>query len=350
MKGVIHLLDLWQGAEAAALIRDGQLEDLLIDSDAPRPGTIYRARADRPVKGQGGMFLTTPDGSAFLRQVKGLSPGQPILVQVSGLAEPGKAIPVTTRLLFKSRYAIITPGAPGLNVSRQIRDEARRDELTLLAHDTLAEHPVLAGETPAGLILRSAVADADPEDIAEDIRVMADLAEAVLNDLPGAPEKLLDGPGPHETAWRDWPVSNDVRDTPGCFADQEVDEMIAALYRAESRLAGGGMMAIEPTRALVAVDINTGGDTSLAAGLKANLAAARELPRQLRLRGLGGQIVIDPAPMPKKDRRVFDSALRAALKGEASETVLVGWTQMGLIELQRQRSRAPLPPLTEPFG
>jgi Rne/Rng family ribonuclease len=100
-----------------------------------------------------------------------------------------------------------------------------------------------------------------------------------------------------------------------------------------------GMMFIEPTRALVAVDINTGGDTSPAAGLKANLAAARDLPRQLRLRGLGGQITLDLAPMVKKDRRGFESALRSAFRKDAVETALVGWTPLGHYELQRKRDR-----------
>ena len=71
MKGRTIALDALEGTEAAALIVDGQLHDLLIDSDHPRPGTIYRAVAMRPMKGQGGMFLETPDGNAFLRQVKG---------------------------------------------------------------------------------------------------------------------------------------------------------------------------------------------------------------------------------------------------------------------------------------
>jgi Ribonuclease G/E len=59
----------------------------------------------------------------------------------------------------------------------------------------------------------------------------------------------------------------------------------------------------------VAVDVNTGADTSLAAGLKANIALARDLPRQLRIKGLGGQITLDLAPMPKKDRRGFETVL-----------------------------------------
>ena len=139
MKGRTIALDSWNGREAAALIVDGQLHDFFIEGDQPRPGNLYRAIAQRPMKGQGGMFLDTPDGSAFLRQVKGLSPGAPLLVQVTGFAEPGKALPVTQRLLFKSRYAIVTPGAPGLNVSRQIRDDDTREALLELAHDVFGE-------------------------------------------------------------------------------------------------------------------------------------------------------------------------------------------------------------------
>ena len=151
--------------EAAALLDGGRIVDLLIDAgDAPAPGTIYRAIADRPVKGQGGMFLRTPDGPAFLRQIKGLAPGQRLLVQVTGHAEPGKAIPVTAKLLFKSRYAIVTPGAPGINVSRAIRDDDLRDALLECAHET----GVGAGQ---GLILRSSCACADMDAIAEDIFV-----------------------------------------------------------------------------------------------------------------------------------------------------------------------------------
>lgn len=101
-------------------------------------------------------------------------------------------------------------------------------------------------------------------------------------------------------------------------------------------------MYVEPTRALIAIDVNTGGDTSPAAGLKANMAAARLLPRALRLRGLGGQVVLDLAPMPKKDRRGFEAALRKAFKADSVETALVGWTPLGNYELQRQRGRAPL--------
>ncbi len=335
MKGRTIILDHIQDREAAALMVDGKLEDFLVESDAPAPGTIYRARADRPVKGQGGMFLTTPDGPAFLRQVKGLSPGQMILVQVTGYAEPGKAIPVTQKLLFKSRYAIVTPDAPGLNISRSIRDEDERDRLLEIAHEEMAE-------SAYGLILRSACAGAPSEEIAEDIAAMLSMAKQVMEDTGAETEVLTEGDGPHLLAWRDWVEPADVERAPGGFERLGVLDALETARSIREPLPGGAFLFIEPTRALVAVDVNTGSDTSMAAGLKANMSAAKALPRALRVRGLGGQIVLDLAPMPKKDRRSFETALRAALRADPEETVLVGWTNLGHYELQRKRGRIAL--------
>ncbi|WP_137699396.1 ribonuclease E/G [Marimonas lutisalis] len=334
MKGRQILLDHLGNREAAALMVDGKLDDLLIDADVPRPGTIYRAVALRPVKGQGGMFFSTPDGDAFLRQVRGISPGAEKLVQVTGYAEPGKAIPVTDRILFKSRYAIVTPDAPGLNISRRIRNDDRRDALLVIARDTM-------GDSDMGLILRSSCLEAPDDEIAEDIHAMAGFATQVMADSGTGAETLAEGDGPHALAWRDWTDPAEVVTDAGCFASHGVLDALEALKSAEAPLPGGGTLFIEPTRALVAVDVNTGADTSLAAGLKANLATARELPRQLRLRGLGGQITLDVAPMPKKERRTFENALRGVLRADGIDTVLAGWTPLGHYELQRKRARIP---------
>jgi Ribonuclease G/E len=348
MKGRVVLLDEIAGRPAAALVEDGRLIDLLVDPDGdePVPGAIYRAVADRPVKGLGGHFVKLPGGEqGFLRQVEGIAPGRPLLVQVTGPAEPGKAVPVTARLLFKSRFAIVTPGAPGLNVSRQIRDDARREALQALAAERMA-----GAQEGLGLILRSAAAEAKPEPVAEDIAAMRELAEAVLADLPGAPELLVDGAGAHDVAFRDWldPAPDAFETDPGAFASHGVTEMIATLRKPRVGLPGGAHLWIEPTRACVTVDVNTGPDTSPAAGLKANIAAARELPRQLRLRGLGGQVVVDFAPMPKRDRQILDQTLRAAFRGEAAETTLAGFTALGLYEMVRKRDRLPLADLLPP--
>lgn len=335
MKGRTIVLDHLEGREAAALIVDGQLDDVLLDAAAPRPGKVYRAIADRPVKGQGGMFLKTPDGPAFLRQIKGLAPGQPILVQVAGYAEPGKAVPVTQKLLFKSRYVIATPDAPGLNISRSIKDEAERDRLLEIAHDAL-------DGVKMGLILRSCCEGADAEAISEDIENMAGLAAEVVAQSGTELAVLAEGDGPHVLAWRDWTAPAEVVTKPGGFARHGVLDALEVAIQAAIEIGAGAMIYVEPTRALVAVDVNTGADASLAAGLKANLACARVLPRALRLRGLGGQIVLDLAPMPKKDRRAFETALRQAFRGDDVETALVGWTPLGHYELQRKRARIPL--------
>lgn len=341
MKGRVVVLGTWQGREAAALVVDGQLQDLLIDPGAVSefvPGAILRGTVDRQMKGQGGVFLRLPDGAkAFLRETGGLRPGQSLLVQVSGFAEPGKALPVTTRLLFKGRLAIVTPGAPGKNISRRIREDETRQRLSALADAGMQ------GST-YGLVLRSAAEWAEDDAVAEDIAAMRGLADAILADAEGTPELLLDAPGPHDQAGSDWadPAPDEVAEGEDAFARHGIDDMIAALLSPVIELTGGAHMAVEPTRALVAVDVNTGADTSPAAGLKANIAAVRDLPRQLRLRGLGGQVIIDFAPMPKRDRATVEQQLRAAFRGEANETSLAGWTPLGNYELQRKRDRLPL--------
>jgi Rne/Rng family ribonuclease len=195
-----------------------------------------------------------------------------------------------------------------------------------------------------GLILRSAAALADDDEIAGEIARMRALAEAVSADLNGGPELLVDAASPHEEAARDWsdPVPDEVAESEDAFARHGVEEMIDSVLSPVVKLPGGANMAIELTRALIAIDVNTGPDTSPAASLKANIAAARDLPRQLRLRGLGGQVTVDFAPMPKRDRATLDQQLRVAFKGEAAETSLAGWTPLGNFELQRKRDRLPL--------
>lgn len=341
MKGRQIIIDQIGTHRAAALLVDGVLDDLLVEAPGhvPLPGAIYRAVIMRPMKGLGGAFVRLePKGqTGFLRQAKGLREGEMKLVQVTGFADPGKAPPVTTRLLFKSRYCIVTPDAPGLNVSRAIKNEESRARLHEIAADA-------ALPADLGLILRSASAEGDDTQISEDIAAMADLANRVMNDQKGADSELLvEGPGPEELAWMEWANG----ETPilrgeGSFESCGVHDGIHDLLLPETRLRGSGRMFVEPTRAMVSVDIDTGGDSSPAAGLKTNLDAARTLPRVLRLRGLGGQLVVDAAPMPKKDRRTFEQALRASFRDDPIETALVGWTALGHYEFQRKRERLPL--------
>lgn len=338
MKGRTAVLGHLEDQAAAALIEDGKLVDFLIDApgDDLRPGAICRAICERPVKGQGGIFLRLPnDGKAYMKQAKGLAPGQALLVQTTGYGEDGKATPVTPKVLFKSKYAIVTPNAPGLNISRAIKDDDLRDELMVIAHEEM-------DGSEAGLILRSACVGSDREEIAEDVAAMRAMSDQVMADAEGSEaELLIDGPDAHHLAWREWDADS-VDTDEDAFENNQVYDLLEAFTFARAPLTGSGHIYVEPTRALVAVDVNTGGDMSLAAGLKANLAMIKELPRQLRIRGLGGQVTLDLAPMPKKDRKMFEHSLRATLRKDTIDTVLAGWTPLGCYELQRKRERLPL--------
>ena len=340
MKGRVIALGQTGGRVAAALIIDGVVEDLLIDpaggAAAPAPGTIYRAVAGRPVKGQGGMFLRLPEGTAFLRGARASGEGQSLLVQVTTVPEPSKAVPVTDRVLFKGRAAIITPHALGLNISRRIRDDDNRVRLHDIATQALGSHDW-------GVILRSAAADLGDGEVAVELAELVELAARVMGDLGSEPELLVDGVGAHALAWREWsvPTPDAIEDDTGAFEALGVHDAIASARSPRVDL-GAAFMFVQATRALVAIDVNTGADHSPAAALKANLAAARALPRALRLRGLGGQITIDFAPLPKRDRRQIEAALRRAFRADPVETALVGWTPLGHFELQRKRERFPI--------
>jgi len=330
------------GGHAAALMVDGRLEDLLVDPGpeaGPQPEAVYRAVPGRPMKGTGGSIVDLGDGvTGFLRATTPPPAGRPLLVQVSGWAEPGKAPPVSARLRLKGRTAMLTPGAPGVNLSRNLRDPERRAALLALATGALAAAG--AGEA-TGLVLRTAAAEAEDAEIAAEIAALG-ANWAALAGADREPGLLRPAPGAAATALRDWRRPGDaVREAPTALADAGVWDEVEALAAPLVAL-GQGSMAVEPTLALVAVDVNTGADLSPAAALKANLAAAGELPRQLRLRGLGGQVAIDFAPLARADRPRIERAIGAALKVDMVETTVAGWTPLGHLELIRKRARRPL--------
>ena len=153
MKGRVILIDMpKERASQAALLVDGRLKDLLLDppdgDTTPAPDEIYWAKVDRLVPKMGGAFVKlTPEHQGFLREAKGLREGDQLPTYVSVFAEPGKAIPVSRHLLFKSRWLILTPGRPGVNVSRSIRDPQERERLSKC---------VAEPEENCGIIVRTA--------------------------------------------------------------------------------------------------------------------------------------------------------------------------------------------------
>lgn len=319
---------------AAALMVDGQLLDLLIDGakDDPSPGDIYVVKVTRKT-GKAAAFCDIGTGATgFLKDAKDLQSGDVLLAQVVSLPETGKAATLSARVLYKERYLILTPGREGVNLSRKIRDEQARANLLDFSADWALED--------TGLIIREAALSAQPEDLEDDFKALnsrRDHCEAALNAQTIGRCDQVDVAA---IAHREWAHPRPEL-TDQSFEDAGVFDALEAMKRAEVNLPGNGSMFVEPTRALVAVDVNTKGDFSPAAGLKTNLAAATELPRQLRLLGLGGQILVDFAPFPQKNRRDLETAIKRAFAIDGIETSLVGWTKMGLFELQRKRERRP---------
>jgi ribonuclease G len=260
-----------------------------------------------------------------------------MIVQVSGNAEPGKATPVTPKPLFKSRYAIVTPGAPGLNVSRRIKDDEERDRLLEIAHEAMA-----GAAKGHGLILRSASAEVDADVLAEDIEAMRDLAAAVMGDTGHGPERLIDAPDAHLFAWRDWaePDPDQVIDAQGCFADhgvlEAVDEILSPLARpVRRRFRPCGAHARARRRGRE----HRGRHVARRRSQGEYRAGTRPAAPACGCAGLGGQIVIDLAPMPKKERRGFETTLGRAFRQDGAEVVLAGWTPLGHFEIQKKRDR-----------
>lgn len=381
MKGREIVLDIREGRSCAALLVDGVLQDILFDGPGPDQGAVFWAKVDRLVPGIGGAFVNlTPEHQGFLREAKGLKAGQGLLVQVTGFAEPEKAAPVTRRVLYKGRRLIHTPDAPGVNVSRQIRDPEERARLAQ-ALEKWAPDPGLTTPPRAedlmslhqsgGVIVRTAAKGALAEDLRREYSsLLAQRSEREALARSHEPGQGSASSTAIDYALREWTANPPHRITIGPRAEQWVyDPLRLALFssteiasslrisdsddpfedlgileqipRLRAPLPSGGSMLIEATRALVAVDVNTQGNFSQGAAMTANIEACRELPRQLRLRGLGGQIVVDFAPLKKAHRKKIEESLRAAFRSCAVETSLAGWTPLGNFELQRKRERRP---------
>jgi Ribonuclease G/E len=262
------------------------------------------------------------------------------LVQVSRWADPGKAAPLTDRPVLKGRALLLTPGAPGANVARSVKGRQAREWLEALAEQALRGAP-----QDLGVVMRSA---AETMDDAEILDEAAGLREAWAHAQAAAvgPEPVLLRPAPdaESRAQRDWPAPDDALDGDDAFERIGVWDALRALRGPRVDLGRGAWMSVEATAALTAVDVNTGDDFAKGAAQAANLSACAALPRQLRLRGLGGLVYLDLAPIKKGARQGVDAALKRAFADDPVETRVVGWTPAGAVEMQRRRERPPLAP------
>ena len=379
----------------AALVEDGVVQELLIER-ANRRGlisNIYKGKVSRVLPGMQAAFIDLGlERTAFLHAsdiVHGaededrdaeisirdlVSEGAEILVQV--LKDPlgTKGARLTTQVTIPSRYLVMMPMGAGVRVSARIEDEAERDRLRRLIEDHLD------AEVSAGYIVRTAAEGASGEALRADMQFLTKLWQAV--------EESARTAGPMELVHEDLPLALRVlRDLLGAdmervrvdsepvyavmkeFADKFVPQLapmiehytrerpIFDLYGIEDEiqralqrkvpLKSGGYLMFDQTEAMTTIDVNTGayvGHRNLEETIfRTNLEAAVAIARQLRLRNLGGIIIIDFIDMAEEEhRKQVLQALSARLAGDHAKTQIMDVSPLGLVEMTRKRTRESL--------
>lgn len=345
-------MDRRGGRRLAALVADGRLHDLLVEArTTPAVGEIWAARVDKPASraAGGGAFLDLGGARAFLPKADDLAPGDAVKVIIERGPDGAKAAVARRRLEFAGPRMAHTPQAPGVNVSRRIKDAAERARLQAVIAD-FAVH--------GGFVLRTAARDvaADALRAEADALVAEAAALAAASDRP--PRLLraaLDLATQAARLWPDAPIDEDAAAPPDArpLARFGLEPALAELLGPRVELAAPGLrgawMALERTAAAVTVDINAGASPSAQA---ANLVALGDVPRQLRLRGWGGQIVIDLAAggaASKVGEAAGRAACQAALQKAADPPLeVLGFGPLGLLEARRRRDRTPIDALLRP--
>ena len=301
-----------------------------------------------------------------------LKPGQEIIVQVVKDPLPNKGARISTHVTLPGRYLVLLPTVKHFGVSRRIEEDAERERL-LAVIGQLA----LPG---GGLIVRTVGEGKGSDEFESDLLYLSrlwekirqragkvsaptllhqdlDLALRVVRDLLRHDYTVLWVDG-EETYERIVEFLDQVqpglvgkvklfRQEATLFEQFGIEEQIEAALKSKVWLKSGGYIVINPTEALVAIDVNTGrfvGQSNLEdTVLQTNLEAVQEIVRQIRLRDLGGIIVIDLIDMIEQVHReeVF-TALEGELRKDRAKTKVLNISEFGLVEITRKRSRANL--------
>jgi ribonuclease G len=296
--------------------------------------------------------------------------GDRLLVQIVKDPIGEKGARLTTSVSIPGRLCVLTPFQQGIGLSRRIEDEAERERLGAIAAELTA--------SGGGCILRTAAIGATAEELREDLlRLQEEWVDIVAASKQAKiPQTLHRDLSPVERALRDIAHDDTARiliddrqaaerartycrsampqigdrialfDGPGGLFD-EIEADIDGLIHPRVQLPCGGWITIEGTEALTAIDVNSGSFTHASAvedtGLTVNLEAAREIGRQLRLRGIGGLIVIDFIHLKEPEHVAGVLEVLAQSLARDGVPVSIGpLTQFGLVEVTRKRVREPL--------
>ncbi|HMB39653.1 MAG TPA: Rne/Rng family ribonuclease [Wenzhouxiangellaceae bacterium] len=299
--------------------------------------------------------------------------GQEVIIQVEKEERGTKGAALTTFISLAGRYLVLMPNNPRAGgVSRQVTGEDRK-----MIQDALRE---LDAPKDMGLIVRTAGVGREVEDLQWDLNYLLQLWEAILAAAGSrkAPFLIYQESNVIIRALRDHmredigeilidseQVFEDARDflqqvmphnlrklkrydeqTP-LFSRFQIESKIESAFAREVRLPSGGAVVIDHTEALLSIDINSSRATKGAdieeTALQTNLEAAEEIARQLRLRDLGGLVVIDFIDMNSREaQRDVENKLREAMRADKARVQIGRISRFGLLELSRQRLRPSL--------
>jgi ribonuclease E len=313
-------------------------------------------------------FVNTPAGKR--PRVQDLHKGQEMIVQVEKDERDTKGASLTTYISIPGRYIVMMPGQERVGISRKIEDRDDRERLKEIFHS-------LKLPKNMGFILRTAGSDKTGEDLENDLKYLTKLwskiqAEAKKASAPAliykeqdigvrtvrdyltsdVSEVLIDDQeafrGTKEflrktVPWRKINI-NFYKDKKPIFSIHNIEDQIAKLNERYVHLPSKGYVVLDKTEALTAIDVNSGRsrkeENVESTALRTNLEAADEIARQLRLRDIGGLIVIDFIDMvSSKNRRELENRLRDAIESDKAHSEITSISKFGIIEMTRERMR-----------
>lgn len=375
-----------------AIMEQGAVQELLVERGSNRGlvGNIYLGRVGRVLPGMQSAFIEVGLGrTAFLHVAdiwasnktaeqkpieKLLQEGQTLLVQVIKDPMGSKGARLSTQISIAGRLLVYLPGDQHIGISQRIEDEAEREHLREKVHALMPP-----GET-GGFIVRTVAETATDEELTADIEYLIKLWRGIATAAKTAP--------PQMSLYQDLDLSLRVlrdlvtRETERIVVDSRetharmqdfaerytrrslgvlehyagerplfdlfgVEDEIERGLKRRVDLKSGGYVIIDQTEALVTVDVNTGAFVSGRSFddtiFKTNLEATQAIARQLRLRNLGGIIIVDFIDMDSEEHKnAVLAEFRKALSRDRTRVTVNGFTQLGLVEMTRKRTRESL--------
>jgi len=345
------------------------LEAAFVDYGSERQGFL-------PLKEISRIYFRDYDNKTPMAQVRikdVIKEGQELVVQVEKEERSSKGAALTTFISLAGRYLVLMPNNPkGGGISRRIEGEERAEMREAMAQLKIPED--------YAVIIRTAGIGKSAEELQWDLDYLIHLWDAISTAGQERPasfliyqesnlvirairdylrqdigEILIDNPEIHERALKFMqqvmPQSLNrlklYQDETPLFSRFQIEHQIESAFSREVRLEAGGAVVFDHTEALVTIDVNSARATKGAdieeTALNTNLEAAEEIARQLRLRDLGGLIVIDFIDMtPARNQRAVENQLIEALKADRARVQVGRISRFGLLEMSRQRLRPSL--------